>query len=56
MWNKKERFEWEQMKARVLKVYDQNRADYLYVCKALGTGFYGSNKTGNSQVGKRKDY
>ena len=56
MWTKEEREQWEQMKARVLKVYDQNRADYLYVCKALGTGFYGSNKTGNSQVGKRKDY
>jgi len=56
MWNKEQREQWEQMKARVLKVYDQNRADYLHVCKALGTGFYGSNKTGNSQVGKRKDY
>jgi len=56
MWSKEERIEWEQMKARVLSIYEQNRADYLHVCKALGTGFYGSNKTGNSQVGKRKDY
>lgn len=56
MWDKKQLLEWEQMKARVLGTYEQNRTNYLHVCKALGTGFYGSNKTGNSQVGKRKDY
>lgn len=55
MWTKEEREQWEQMKARVLKVYDQNRADYLHVCKALGTGFYGhSHKAGCSRTRVKK--
>jgi hypothetical protein len=57
MWSKQQRLEWEQMKARVLKTYEQNRTDYLNVCKALGTGFYGSShRAGYSRVSVRSDY
>ena len=57
MWDEKQKLEWEQTKARVLDTYEQNRADYLNVCKALGTGFYGSShRAGYSRVNVRKDY
>ena len=57
MWDEKQKLEWEQIKSRVLDTYEQNRADYLNVCKALGTGFYGSShRAGYSRVNVRKDY
>ncbi len=56
MWDEEQLLEWEQMKERVTNTYEQNRADYLKVCKALGTGFYGhSHKAGCTRKYVRKD-